>query len=212
MTRFAYVYILKSQSTPDRFYAGLTSDLRTRLRAHNDGKVSHTSKFAPWEIKTAIAFTDHSRAGSSHLFLRLRDDRPEESVRLVRPRQFNFSSVLFHRHRSPSPPIDQICGGLDLQFHSIAAFEDVSHYFFFPFFCSVIRKRIRREKAGRGSFDVKNGAGIPTLPAAVGQAQNRRYIMTQARLMPPSRLSGPTDKTLARAPERDSKGWRRRGQ
>jgi predicted GIY-YIG superfamily endonuclease len=46
MNRFIYVYILRSRSTPDRFYAGLTADLRSRLQAHNNGKVVHTSKFA----------------------------------------------------------------------------------------------------------------------------------------------------------------------
>jgi predicted GIY-YIG superfamily endonuclease len=30
MTKFFYVYILQSEADPERFYAGLTDDLRTR--------------------------------------------------------------------------------------------------------------------------------------------------------------------------------------
>jgi hypothetical protein len=37
MPRFVYVYILRSLTTSDTHYAGLTSDLRTRLREHNSG-------------------------------------------------------------------------------------------------------------------------------------------------------------------------------
>jgi predicted GIY-YIG superfamily endonuclease len=33
MTKFFYVYILQSEADPQRFYAGLTNDLRLRLRA-----------------------------------------------------------------------------------------------------------------------------------------------------------------------------------
>ena len=55
---FQYVYILQSVINPDRFYAGLTDGLQERLCKHNAGEVSHTAKFKPWIIKTAIAFRD----------------------------------------------------------------------------------------------------------------------------------------------------------
>jgi predicted GIY-YIG superfamily endonuclease len=35
-----------------RYYVGVTADLRARLKKHNAGEVSHTSKYAPWTIKT----------------------------------------------------------------------------------------------------------------------------------------------------------------
>jgi len=44
---FHYVYILVSESEPDRHYIGSTSDLNARLAAHNAGRVSHTSKYKP---------------------------------------------------------------------------------------------------------------------------------------------------------------------
>jgi len=37
---FHYVYILVSESDPERHYVGSTADLNARLAAHNTGKVS----------------------------------------------------------------------------------------------------------------------------------------------------------------------------
>ena len=50
-----YVYILESLTEADRFYVGVTAELKARLKTHDDLKVSHTSKFAPWRIKTYVA-------------------------------------------------------------------------------------------------------------------------------------------------------------
>jgi predicted GIY-YIG superfamily endonuclease len=47
-----YVYILRSLQHADHYYVGATADLRSRLKKHNAGEVSHTSKYAPWTIKT----------------------------------------------------------------------------------------------------------------------------------------------------------------
>ena len=60
--QFFYVYILQSESGQDHFFVGQTDDLRARLAKHNAGEVPHTSKFRPWKIKNAIAFTDADRA------------------------------------------------------------------------------------------------------------------------------------------------------
>jgi GIY-YIG catalytic domain len=38
MGAFTYVYILQSETYPDRFYVGQTQDLRTRLVQHNAGR------------------------------------------------------------------------------------------------------------------------------------------------------------------------------
>ena len=56
-----YVYILKSLNG-QRFYVGITDDLRARLAKHNAGEVSHTSKFKPWRVKTYAAFSDSQQA------------------------------------------------------------------------------------------------------------------------------------------------------
>ena len=62
MKDFSYVYILESTGDKNRFYAGLTDSLETRLAKHNAGGFSYTAKFRPWTIKTAVAFRDRSKA------------------------------------------------------------------------------------------------------------------------------------------------------
>ena len=67
---FHYVYILRSDAAPERHYIGMTSDLAARLAAHNSGKVSHTSKFKPWTIETAVAFRDETKAAAFERYLK----------------------------------------------------------------------------------------------------------------------------------------------
>jgi putative endonuclease len=59
---FSYVYMLQSEQLIDAHYVGLTNDLKARLRNHNAGRVPYTANLRPWRIKTAVAFTDRSRA------------------------------------------------------------------------------------------------------------------------------------------------------
>jgi predicted GIY-YIG superfamily endonuclease len=59
---FYYVYILQSDSNPDRHYIGFTKDLASRLKSHNSGQCCFTSRHRPWHIRTAIAFTDRRLA------------------------------------------------------------------------------------------------------------------------------------------------------
>lgn len=68
--KFYYVYILQSESNPERFYTGFTDDLESRLITHNKGKCVHTSKFTPWRIKTTIAFTNRERALAFEKYLK----------------------------------------------------------------------------------------------------------------------------------------------
>ena len=76
-----YVYLLQSETFPDRRYVGVTSDLKRRLAEHNAKKSLHTSKYAPWRLVTYIAFSDQQKAdlferylksGSGHAFARRR--------------------------------------------------------------------------------------------------------------------------------------------
>ena len=71
-----YVYILNSREH-DEYYIGYTSDLKARLKDHNSGKASHTSKFKPWDVinyvafateKKAIAFERYLKSGSGRAF------------------------------------------------------------------------------------------------------------------------------------------------
>jgi putative endonuclease len=65
-----YVYILQSQIEPTRYYVGITDELRNRLQHHNAGKVTHTSKYAPWRINTYVAFSDEARAALFEKYLK----------------------------------------------------------------------------------------------------------------------------------------------
>jgi len=64
MNNFHYVYILVSKDNPDRHYTGLTKDLDARLKAHNSGQVTHTSKHRPLFIETAIAFRSGEKSAA----------------------------------------------------------------------------------------------------------------------------------------------------
>jgi len=67
---FHYVYVLQSEAAPERHYIGMTSDLVQRLAAQNSGKVSHTSKFKPWTIETAVAFSNENKAAAFERYLK----------------------------------------------------------------------------------------------------------------------------------------------
>ena len=77
-----YVYVIESLSAQGERYIGrMTTDLKQRLRAHNEGKSFHSTKFSPWKLVPYIAFTDRAKAeaferylksGSGHAFARKR--------------------------------------------------------------------------------------------------------------------------------------------
>jgi putative endonuclease len=82
MNGFHYVYILESEKLPERFYVGLTEDLGERLRRHNAGEVSHTAKFGPWRVKTAVAFRERARAAEFERYLKTSSGRAFAKKRL----------------------------------------------------------------------------------------------------------------------------------
>ncbi len=49
MGNYCYVYVLRSE-TDHQFYVGLTRNLPTRLRMHNQGLVPSTKKRAPFQL------------------------------------------------------------------------------------------------------------------------------------------------------------------
>jgi predicted GIY-YIG superfamily endonuclease len=65
-----YVYLLQSQSNQSERYVGLTGNLKARLTKHNDGDVSHTSKFTPWILRGYVAFTTREQAASFESYLK----------------------------------------------------------------------------------------------------------------------------------------------
>ncbi|MGH6855944.1 MAG: GIY-YIG nuclease family protein [Aestuariivirga sp.] len=57
-----YVYILRSETSLDRYYIGFTEDLKKRLGQHNAGESIHTNKYLPWRLKTYTAFDSKKKA------------------------------------------------------------------------------------------------------------------------------------------------------
>jgi putative endonuclease len=65
-----YVYILRSIGHPNQTYIGYSSDLKARLKKHNEGGVPHTAKHKPWRIETAISFRSKDRARTFEQYLK----------------------------------------------------------------------------------------------------------------------------------------------
>ena len=72
---FLYVYLLVSLSHPNRHYIGCTEDLKGRLKAHNAGHCSHTAKYRPWRVETAIAFRSREKAMAFEKYLKSHSGR-----------------------------------------------------------------------------------------------------------------------------------------
>ena len=64
-----YTYILKS-SAAGTYYYGSTSDLASRLKNHNAGKVRSTKAKRPWIIHYSEEFQDKSSAIRRELFFK----------------------------------------------------------------------------------------------------------------------------------------------
>jgi len=74
--------ILRSLQQADRFYVGVTADLRARLRKHNAREVRHTSKYTPWTVKTYIAFSSEKQAFAFQKYLKSPSGRAFAKKRL----------------------------------------------------------------------------------------------------------------------------------
>jgi predicted GIY-YIG superfamily endonuclease len=57
-----FVYVIRSRSDPNRYYTGVTSNVRKRLASHNAGECTHTATNRPWELDVVIVFRDEARA------------------------------------------------------------------------------------------------------------------------------------------------------
>ncbi|MGD0145196.1 MAG: GIY-YIG nuclease family protein, partial [Rhizomicrobium sp.] len=63
-------YLLRSASDPDQRYAGFTTDLRERVKAHNNGRSVHTAKYRPWTLVAYFAFENERRAREFEHYLK----------------------------------------------------------------------------------------------------------------------------------------------
>jgi predicted GIY-YIG superfamily endonuclease len=65
-----FVYVLRSELDPNRYYTGLTSDVCARLEAHNAGRCPHTTGGRPWRIDVVVEFADEGRAVTFERYLK----------------------------------------------------------------------------------------------------------------------------------------------
>ena len=79
-----FVYIIKSVTTPDEYYVGVTSDVSARLAAHNDGLSPHTARHRPWRTMVVIEFDEEEPALQFERYLKTGSGR-EFARRHFRP-------------------------------------------------------------------------------------------------------------------------------
>ncbi|EKD74728.1 MAG: Excinuclease ABC C subunit protein [uncultured bacterium] len=65
-----YVYSLQSISSPNRFYIGLTQNLKRRFEEHNAGKSIHTNKHIPWKLVVYLAFSEKQKSERFERYLK----------------------------------------------------------------------------------------------------------------------------------------------
>jgi putative endonuclease len=64
-----YVYLLISIAEPAQRYAGFTTDVKQRLKSHNEGASVHARKYKPWKLVSCFAFDDEHTARDSRRYL-----------------------------------------------------------------------------------------------------------------------------------------------
>ena len=57
-----FVYILRSETEPDRHYVGRTADVAERLDWHNRGRCGYTIHHRPWQVIVSLEFPDEQAA------------------------------------------------------------------------------------------------------------------------------------------------------
>jgi predicted GIY-YIG superfamily endonuclease len=57
-----FVYVLRTNDSPPKYYTGVTSDVARRHAEHNAGISAHTAQYAPWSVDLVIEFADEARA------------------------------------------------------------------------------------------------------------------------------------------------------
>lgn len=65
-----FVYVIAAETHPDRYYTGLTSDVRSRLEAHNAGRCRYTAHARPWRLDVVVEFADERRAVAFEQYLK----------------------------------------------------------------------------------------------------------------------------------------------
>jgi len=78
-----YTYILRSRKIPGAIYKGYTKDLKSRIAQHNVATGKYSSKYAPWDIETYIAFSDEKQAKDFETYLKSSSGKAFMHKRLI---------------------------------------------------------------------------------------------------------------------------------
>lgn len=65
-----FVYILRSETDPNRHYVGRTADVDERLDWHNGGPSGYTIHYRPWRVIVSLEFADESVATRFEKYLK----------------------------------------------------------------------------------------------------------------------------------------------
>ena len=65
-----FVYVIQSEWASRQHYVGLTSNVVTRLAAHNAGESLHTRKYRPWRLALAMEFATEEKAAAFERYLK----------------------------------------------------------------------------------------------------------------------------------------------
>ncbi|MFH1643825.1 MAG: GIY-YIG nuclease family protein [bacterium] len=65
-----YVYLLKSIRTSNKTYIGYTTNLKERVKKHNEGGSIYTKNDHPWELIAYIALNSEAKAKSMEKYLK----------------------------------------------------------------------------------------------------------------------------------------------
>lgn len=65
-----FVYVIRTEQEPVRYYTGLTADVDSRLIAHNNGQCPTTASGRPWTLDVVVRFADELRATRFERYLK----------------------------------------------------------------------------------------------------------------------------------------------
>jgi len=65
-----FVYVIRTEQEPVRYYTGLTADVDSRLMAHNNGQSPTTASGRPWTLDVVVRFADEPRATRFERYLK----------------------------------------------------------------------------------------------------------------------------------------------
>jgi len=65
-----FVYLLRSEVNPEKFYLGVSYDLKRRLSQHDSGNSHSTKSFSPWKLVYSEGFSNKLDAYTRELYLK----------------------------------------------------------------------------------------------------------------------------------------------